>query len=103
MIKTFTQLEQLGNVKPFNMSDLSANIFHGTIYESVDIYDNIVSIETKNGIVHTKWDSFRDIYIVPMKKVNLKLRLHLCARNMKIRTKRNWFFCVSDTHLKEYP
>ena len=80
MIKTFTQLEQLGNVKPFNLSDLSANIFHGTIYESVDIYDNIVSIETKNGIVHTKWDSFRDIYIVPMKKGEFKVKVtFMCA------------------------
>ncbi len=80
MIKTFTQLEQLENVKLFNLSDLSANIFHGTIYESVDIYDNIVSIETKNGIVHTKWDSFRDIYIVPMKKGEFRVKVtFMCA------------------------
>ena len=37
-----------------------------TIYSSIEIEDNIVEIEQKQGIVHTKFDYFYGAYIVPM-------------------------------------
>ena len=40
----------------------------------------MVSIEIKDGIVHTRLSSFRDIYIVPMKRGEFKARVELmCA------------------------
>lgn len=37
-----------------------------TIYSSIEIEDNIVEIEQKQGIVHTKFDYYYGAYIVPM-------------------------------------
>lgn len=37
-----------------------------TIYESIEIEDNIVEIEHKHGIVHTKYGYFSGAYIVPL-------------------------------------
>lgn len=41
-------------------------ISNNTIFESIDIEDNIVDIEQKQGIVHTKFNYFYGGYIVPM-------------------------------------
>lgn len=50
--------------------DLSAYIASpiraNSIYESIEIEDNIVEIEQKHGIVHTKFDYFPGGYIVPV-------------------------------------
>lgn len=41
-------------------------VSQNSIYESIDIEDNIVEIEQKRGIVHTKFDRFSGAYIVPV-------------------------------------
>ena len=40
-------------------------ITNNTVFESIEIEDNIVEIEQKQGIVHTKFDWFTGGYIVP--------------------------------------
>ena len=37
-----------------------------TVFSSIEIEDNIVEIEQKQGIVHTKLDYFYGAYIFPM-------------------------------------
>lgn len=74
------QFDQSGIIKPFDLPDLSAYVTRNTDFESVDIFDNIVSIEIKNGIVHTRWGSFRGIYIVPLVKGEFMAKVTLmCA------------------------
>lgn len=66
--------------KPINLPDLSAYTIHSNVFEAMKISDNIVSMEIKNSIVHTKWDSFRGIYIIPMKRGEFKAKVELmCA------------------------
>ena len=61
-------------------SAMSVYAVRNTVFESVDICDNTVNIELKDGIVHTKWDSFRDIYIVPLMQGEFKAKVTLmCA------------------------
>lgn len=80
MLKGLAQLDQLGNIKTISWPDLSAYTVRNTVFESVYISDNMVSIEAQNGIVHTKWDSFSDIYIVPLRKGVFKAKVTLmCA------------------------
>ena len=39
-----------------------------------------LTIETKRGIVHTRWDSFGGVYLVPMKKGEFKAKAtFMCA------------------------
>ena len=45
----------------YHIPSVSAN----SIYESIEIEDNIVDIEIKNGLVHTKFTWFAGGYIVP--------------------------------------
>ena len=66
--KALSALDQWRDIRPINLPDLNAYAISNSIFESVDIFDNTVSIETKRGIVHTKWDSFSGVYVVPMKK-----------------------------------
>lgn len=80
MAKALTRFEQLGVSKAFSLPRLDTYMVRNTIYESVDIFDNMVNIETRNGIVHTKWDSFSGIYIVPMKKGEFRAKItFMCA------------------------
>lgn len=73
-IMQLKQFDQSGIIKPFDLPDLSAYVTRNTDFESVDIFDNIVSIEIKNGIVHTRWG-----------KANLWRRLCSCVLSMRIR------------------
>lgn len=76
----FDQLDQLGGVKPLSWPDLPAYTIGNTVIESVDIFDNMVDIKIPNGIVHTKWESFGDIYITPLVKGTFKAKVTLmCA------------------------
>lgn len=78
--KALSALDQWGDVRPINWQDLSAYAVSNSIYESVEIFDNMVSIETKRGIVHTRWDSFGGVYLVPMKKGEFKAKAtFMCA------------------------
>ena len=62
------------------LPDLSTYTTYNSPFESIDIIENTVSIEIKDGIVHTRLSSFRDIYIVPMKRGEFKARVELmCA------------------------
>lgn len=80
IFKALAQLDQLDDAKPLSWPDLSAYMDGTAIFEPVDIFDNIVTIEMQNGIVHTKWDSFRDIYITPLEKGIFKAKVTLmCA------------------------
>lgn len=45
---------------------ISSPIRANTVFESIDIENNIVEIEQKQGIVHTKFDYFSGGYIVPV-------------------------------------
>ena len=80
MLKTLNQLDHFGMINPVDLPDLSAYITRNTVFKSVTISDNIVSIELKNGIVHSRWESFNDIYIVPLIKGEFKAKATLmCA------------------------
>ena len=81
--KTLAQLDQFGDMKPLSWPDLSAYTVRNNVFESVYISDNMVNIETHNGIVHTKWDSFRDIYIVPLMKGVFKAKVTLMCAEYK--------------------
>lgn len=70
------------NIQDFNPEDAPTivSVANALQITPMDVSDNIVSVEIKNGIVHTKWDSFRGIYIVPMKKGEFKAKVELmCA------------------------
>ena len=78
--RMFAPSEQLGSARALNWPDLSAYAMRNSVFESLDIFDNKVNIEIKSGIVHTKKNSFRDIYIVAMKKGNFKAKAtFMCA------------------------
>lgn len=78
--KAFEQFGILNDIKTMKLPDLSAYTTHNSPFESIDIIENMVSIEIKDGIVHTRLSSFRDIYIVPMKRGEFKARVELmCA------------------------
>ena len=47
-------------------SYVASPIRANTVVESIEIEDNIVEIEQKKGIVHTKFDYFPGGYIVPI-------------------------------------
>ena len=80
MLKTLNQLDHFGMINPVDLPDLSAYITRNNVFKSVTISDNIVSIELKNGIVHSRWESFNDIYIVPLIKGEFKAKATLmCA------------------------
>ena len=80
MLKAVAQLDQLGIIKSLSLRDLPAYSVRNNVFESVYISDNMVSIEPQNGIVHTKWDSFSDIYIIPLIKGEFKAKVTLmCA------------------------
>ena len=83
MRKMQSQLEVLSTPN-FNYSSIIPAIGNlgrmNTVFESVDISDNVVNIETKNGIVHTKFDFFRGFYIVPLSQGEFKVKITLmCA------------------------
>ncbi len=51
-----------------------------TIYSSITIQDNIVEIENKKGIVHTKFDYYYGGYIVPLEAGEYEAKVQLmCA------------------------
>ena len=80
MAKTIAQLEQLSAHGKISLPAFNTYTVRNSIFESMDISGNMVSIESKNGIVHTKWDSFRGTYIVPMKKGRFKAKVtFMCA------------------------
>ena len=55
-------LSTIPDISSYIASPIKAN----TIFESIEIEDNIVEIEQKHGIVHTKFDYFPGGYIVPL-------------------------------------
>lgn len=80
MLQTIAQLDRFGST-PINRFSLNAlSLGNHTVFESLDISDNTVNIEIKNGIVHTKYDRFGDIYITPTVKGIFKAKVTLmCA------------------------
>ena len=71
----------LNNKMP-DMSSLLATPFKNgnTIYSSMEIEDNIVKIEQKRGIVHTRSEWFSGAYIVPMNAGEYEAKVTLmCA------------------------
>ena len=78
--RMFAPGEQFGSGRVLSWPDLSAYAMKNSAFESLDISGNKVNIEIKNGIVHTKNKSFRDIYIVAMKKGKFKAKAtFMCA------------------------
>ena len=76
----------LSNIGGFgSLPDISAIVASpfrngNTIYSSIEIEDNIVEIEQKQGIVHTKFDYFYGGYIVPLVSGEFEAKLTLmCA------------------------
>ncbi len=58
-----------GTTTGMDYSSFTTSIPHfsgNSIFESIEIDDNIVEIEQKQGIVHTKSDCFSGAYIVPI-------------------------------------
>lgn len=80
MFQTMARLDRFGSM-PINQFGINAlSLGNHTVFESLDISDNTVNIEIKNGIVHTKCDRFRDIYITPLTKGIFKAKVTLmCA------------------------
>ena len=68
MHRLLSPLEVTGNFIGVELPDLGSCTTVNSDYGSVEINDNIVGIETKNGIVHTKYDWFGGLYIVPLTK-----------------------------------
>lgn len=68
IVNTISKFGQLGGLQLPRISDISAISVGNSIYETVDVLDNTVNIETRRGIVHTRSDCFYGIYIVPLKK-----------------------------------
>ena len=65
-----------------DLSSLVASPFKNgnTIYSSIEIEDNIVEIEQKQGIVHSKFDYFYGAYIIPMMTGEFEAKVTLmCA------------------------
>ena len=61
-------------------SYITSPIRPSSIYESMSIDDNIVEIEQKQGIVHTKFDFFSGGYIVPIMSGEFEAKVTLmCA------------------------
>ena len=76
----FKQIEGLGAAKPYEWPLIPISSIGNTYFESVEIYDNKVEIETKKDIVHTKFDWFDGAYIVPVRKGEFKVKATLmCA------------------------
>lgn len=59
------------------MSAIYPASVRNTIYESVEIFDRIVEIETKRDIVHMRCDWFNGIYLVPTVKGEFKAKATL--------------------------
>ena len=80
MFQTMARLDRFGSM-PINRFGINAlSLGNHTFFESFDISDNTVNIEIKNGIVHTKYDRFGDIYITPTVKGIFKAKVTLmCA------------------------
>lgn len=80
MFQTMARLDRFGSM-PINRFGINAlSLGNHTVFESLDISDNTVNIEIKNGIVHTKYDRFGDIYITPLTKGIFKAKVTLmCA------------------------
>ena len=79
LTRTFAQYELIDKVKPISWPDFREYVIHDD-GKAMDIYENMVGIEIKNGIVHTKWYDFRGVYIVPMKKGKFKAKVEfMCA------------------------
>lgn len=80
MFQTMARLDRFGSM-PINRFGINAlSLGNHTVFESFDISDNTVNIEIKNGIVHTKYDRFGDIYITPTVKGIFKAKVTLmCA------------------------
>ena len=78
--KAFAQLDQYGLGKAYNWPSLSAYITGNNSFDQIEIEDNTVSIETSRGIVHTKWECFDGLYLVPVKRGTFKAKVTLmCA------------------------
>lgn len=78
--KMFKQIEGLSAAKPYEWPLIPISSIGNTYFESVEIYDNKVEIETKKDIVHTKFDWFDGAYIVPVRKGEFKVKATLmCA------------------------
>lgn len=64
----------------FSFRRLDTYTIRNTAFDAMNINDNTVYIETTHGIVHTKWDCFKDIYIISLKKGEFKAKVTLmCA------------------------
>lgn len=68
-----------------DISALVASPFRNgnTIYSSIEIEDNIVEIEQKQGIVHTKFDYFYGGYIVPFAAGEYEAKVTLMCAEYK--------------------
>lgn len=72
----FNNLDKLPNLSAYINSPISAS----ALYESIEINDNVVEIEQKQGIVHTKFDYFPGAYVVPLELGEYEAKVTLmCA------------------------
>ena len=80
MEKAYAQIAQLGSSRHFELPDLSPFFVHDTVSDRIDIFDNMIDIGISDGILHTRWDNFRGIYLVPMKKGEFQAKAtFMCA------------------------
>lgn len=76
----YSQYEFGETLPQLDFSSIYALSNGNSIYESVEILDNIVEIEQNRGILHTKFDYFNGIYLVPLVRGEFSARVTLmCA------------------------
>lgn len=93
-VKALTKLETFPLPGMVSLPGLSTYTVRNSIFESMETSDNVVSIESKNGIVHTKWDSFRGAYIVPLKRGRFKVKVtFMCAEYVDLEETEVTFVC----------
>lgn len=94
MAEMLFPFEQPANPSLRDWINLGTEDMRNNIFESVNISSNRIDIETKNGIVHSKWDFFNGIYIVPMKKGRFKAKVvFMCAEYENPEEKELTFIC----------
>lgn len=72
--------EQLHLPNPLAWPDISADIEPVNIYENLEVSDNKVEIECRQGIVHTRSVAFDGVYIVPLKTGEYSVKItYMCT------------------------
>jgi len=94
MERMYAKFDQLAPARMDSWPSIDTVSVGNSIYESVEVFDNTVEIETRRGILHTRSDWFGGIYIVPMKPGVYKAKVTLmCAEYEEPEERELTFIC----------